>query len=85
MATFLLCPKVIPENSNAKFYSQKDIMLMETSISDFNEKFYIPEIQNPEFYMPHVRLLGTNHRKKNAVRPSNAKVHFNVYCVLGIM
>ena len=34
--------------------------MMETTISNFNTSFYIQEIQNLEFHLPHVRILGTN-------------------------
>ena len=34
---------------------------METNISDFCTSFYIPDIQQLAFHLPHVRILGTNH------------------------
>ena len=35
--------------------------MMETTISDFHNIFYILEIQKLDFHLPHVRILGTNH------------------------
>ena len=35
--------------------------MMETTISDFHTSFYIPSIQKLDFYLPHVKMLGTNH------------------------
>ena len=35
--------------------------MMETTISDFNTRFYIPSTQKLDFHLPHVRILGTNH------------------------
>ena len=35
--------------------------MMETTISNFHTSFYIPEIQNLVFRIPHVQILGTNH------------------------
>ena len=35
--------------------------MIETTISDFHTSFYIPAIQTLSFYLPHVRILGTNH------------------------
>ena len=35
--------------------------MMETSISDFHTRFYIPAIHKLAFHIPHVRILGTNH------------------------
>ena len=34
---------------------------METTVSYFHTRFYIPAIQNLAFHLPHVRILGTNH------------------------
>ena len=34
---------------------------METTISNFHENFYIPEIQKLAFHIPHVQILGMNH------------------------
>ena len=33
---------------------------MEIYIDDFHTSLYIPEIQNLELHLPHVRILGTN-------------------------
>ena len=35
--------------------------MMETKISYFHTSFYIPDIQNLAFQLPHMRILGTNH------------------------
>ena len=35
--------------------------MMETKISDFHTRFYIPDIQKLAFYLPHVHILGINH------------------------
>ena len=37
-------------------------MTIETKISEFHTSFYIPSIQKLAFHLPHVRILGTNHR-----------------------
>ena len=34
--------------------------MMETKISGFHTSFYIRSIQNLDFHLPHVRILGTN-------------------------
>ena len=34
---------------------------METTISNFHTSFYLPEIQNLVFNIPHVQILGTSH------------------------
>ena len=50
----------LPEKST-KIYTRKEIVMMETTISDFHTSFYIPAIQKLAFHPPHVRILGTNH------------------------
>ena len=73
---------VLPEKSSAKFYSRKYLVLMDTSVSEFHQKLYIIEIKRLAFRQPHLRILGTQHNvEKNARRPSNSKVRFNMYCV----
>ena len=44
-----------------KIYTRKELVMMETTISDFHTSFYIPAIQKLAFHLPHVRILGTNH------------------------
>ena len=36
--------------------------MMETTISNFHTSFYIQGIQKLAFHIPHVQILGTNHR-----------------------
>ena len=36
-------------------------MISETTISEFCISFYITDIQNLAFSLPHVSILGTNH------------------------
>ena len=35
--------------------------MTEKTIYDFNISLYIPSIQNLDFHLPHVRIIGTNH------------------------
>ena len=35
--------------------------MTEKKIYDFRTSFYIPAIQNLDFHLPHVGILGTNH------------------------
>ena len=44
-----------------KCHAIKELVMMETTISNFHTSFYIPEIQKLEFHIPHVPILGTNH------------------------
>ena len=45
----------------AKVYTQKELVLIETSITEFHEKFYILEIQKLVFHLLHVSILITHH------------------------
>ena len=45
---------------NAKPYTRKELFMMETSIVDFNQRFYIHVINNLIFQLPHVNILVTN-------------------------
>ena len=59
--TFFVCvfqnlATVIP----AKLYTRKELVMMETSITDFHTNFYIPLIQKLAFHLPHVQIIGTN-------------------------
>ena len=55
-------------------------MLIEKSITQFHEKFYIPEIQKLAFHLPHVRILGNLHCDKE--RHDEYKRRRNLYDVL---
>ena len=59
-----LCSTVQPEKENAKVYSQKEIVLMETYISDFDKQYYIVEIKKLSFHLPYVLVIGTQHQLK---------------------
>ena len=56
-----LCLKYPASVSPAKPYTRKKLVVMETYIDDFCTIFYIPEIKNISFHLPHVHILGTNH------------------------
>ena len=44
-----------------KTICQKKIIMMETSIVNFNISFYIPSIQNLAFHLPYKSILRINH------------------------
>ena len=54
-----------------KIYTRKELVMMETTISDFHTSFYIPAIQKLAFHMTHVHILGTNHCGNCDAQPSN--------------
>ena len=44
-----------------KVYAWKELVLLETLISEFHSKYYIPKNQKLAFNFPHVHILGTHH------------------------
>ena len=44
-----------------KPYTRKDLVMTETSIYDFHTSFYIPSIQDLEYHVSHVCIIGTHH------------------------
>ena len=45
---------------STKMYTRKQLVMMETTISDLRTSFYISEIQKLAFHIPRVQTLGTN-------------------------
>ena len=58
---FRLCFQDPATVTPAKLYNIKELVMMETYISDFHTSFYIPEIKKLACHLPHVHILGTNH------------------------
>ena len=45
---------------STKMYTKEQLVMMETTISNFHTSFYIPSIQWLAFHIPHIHLMGTN-------------------------
>ena len=56
-----MCKQEYLPDKSTKIYTRKELVMMETIISNFHASFYIPAIQKFAFYLPHVHILGTNH------------------------
>ena len=56
-----MCKQEYLPDKSTKIYTRKDLVMMETKISNFHTSFYIPAIQKLAFRLPYVRILGTNH------------------------
>ena len=41
-------------------YTRREIVMMETTISNFHTSVYIPEIQKLAFHISHLQILGTS-------------------------
>ena len=55
-----MCKQESSPDKSTKIYTRKELVMMETTISDFHTSFYIPAIQKLAFHLPHVRILGAN-------------------------
>ena len=47
-------------DKSTKIYTRKELVMMETKISEFHTIYYILSNQKLAFHLPHVRILGTN-------------------------
>ena len=56
-----MCKQESSPEESTKIYTIKELVMMETTISDFHASFYIPDIQNLALNLTHVRILVTNH------------------------
>ena len=56
-----MCKQESLPDKSTKTYTRKELVMMGTTISDFNTSFYMPAIQILAFRLRHVRILGTNH------------------------
>ena len=55
-----MCKQESSPYTSTKIYTRKELVMMETTISDFHTSLYIPAIHKLAFHLPHVRILGTN-------------------------
>ena len=56
-----MCKQEPPPDKFTKIHSRKELVMKDTTISDFHTNFYIPAIQNLDFHLAQVHILGTNH------------------------
>ena len=56
-----MCKQESSSDKSTKICTRKELVMMQTTISDFHTSFYIPSIQNLALHLPNVRILGTNH------------------------
>ena len=57
----LKCKQDTASEQSTKIYTRKELVMMETTISNFHTSFYIPEIQKLAFHIPLVQVLDKNH------------------------
>ena len=56
-----MCKQESSSDKYTKTYTRKELVLMDTTIYYFYTRFYIPSIQELDFHLLNVRILGTNH------------------------
>ena len=56
-----MCKQESSSDNSTKIYTRKELVMMETTIYDLHTSFYISDIQNLTFHLPHVSIIGTNH------------------------
>ena len=82
---FRICKQQSSSDESSKIYTRKELVMMETTICDFNTSFYIPSIQRLPFYLPNVHILGTNYCGSCNAQPSNVANYFKMFYVFVIM
>ena len=80
-----MCEQEYPTDSSTKIYTRKELVMMETTISDFRTSFYIPDIQNLAFHLPHVRILGKITVVKCDAQPSKDVNYSKMFYVIVII
>ena len=55
------CQEDTASGQSTKIYTRKDLVMKETTISNFHTSFYIPAIQNLAIHITRVQILGTSH------------------------
>ena len=55
------CQQDTAPGQSTKLYTRKELVMMETTISNPHTSLYIPAIQKLAFHIPHVQILDTNH------------------------
>ena len=56
-----MCKQESPSDNSTKIYTRKELVMTETTISDFHTSFYILATQKLVFHLPNVHILGKNH------------------------
>ena len=56
-----MCEQESLPDKSTKIYTRKEVVMIETTTSNFHTSFFIPVIQKLAFHLPHVSILGTNH------------------------
>ena len=55
------CQQDTASVKSTKVYTRKELLMMETTISNFHTSFFIPAIQKLAFHIPCVKIMVANH------------------------
>ena len=55
------CQQVSASGKPKNIYTIKELVMTETTISNFHTSFYISAIQKLAFHIPHIQIFVTNH------------------------
>ena len=58
---FRKCKYDSVSEQSTKIYTRKELVMTETTISNFHTSLYIPAIQKLAFHIPYVQIMVTNH------------------------
>ena len=78
--TCLLYSTSPSSDRTSKVYTRKELVLIETPIIEFHEKFYIKKIQKLAFHLPHVCIRGIHHFVKELLK--EFKLRGNLHDIL---
>ena len=79
------CQQDTDSGQSKYIYTRKELVMMETAISNFHASFYIPSIQKLTFHVSHIQILGTNHCGESLELHLNAENHFKMCYVAMII
>ena len=56
-----MCKQEFLLDNSTEISTRKELVMMETTISNFHIRYYITAIQKLDYNLPYVRIIGTNH------------------------
>ena len=81
LTTCSMCYTIPSADNTEKNYTLKELVLLETYISEFHEELYVPKIQKLEFNLPYVTILGTHHCGKELRNEFKLQGYLHYVCV----
>ena len=76
---FRKCQHYTDSGQSTKIYTRKELVMMETTISNFHTSFYISEIHKLAFHIPHLKILGKNNCGDSLRTAFKRRESFNIF------